>query len=269
MEMAGYNPKETDVLLEPLTNYTDDLHNAFAELTNFSAPEYLLNQVMKPANDPRIPAMFDKYGQTVNDVFIPNSNYNGLVVNMPIDQQQIHIGKFAILDSATFLYNSKLPGIVITAPEVNFLKAEAFERWGGGDAKTFYEKAVKQSVVFYYYLNGLNTVTRPPLPVPSDASVEQFLQNTFISYTGTTDEKLKKIWVQKWAHFGFLQSVQSWSEYRRTKYPQLNFYPSTLPGYELPPSRLVYPASETSYNPNYLLVKENDTRNRKLFWDVK
>lgn len=266
---GDYNPKETDVLLEPLSNYTDDLHNAFAELTNFSAPEYLLNQVMKPANDPRIPAMFDKYGQTVNDVFFPNSNYNGLVVNMPIDQQQIHIGKFAILDSATFLFNSKLPGIVITAPEVNFLKAEAFERWGGGDAKIFYEKAIKQSVGFYYYLNGLNTVTRAPLPVPSDASIEQFLQNTIISYTGTTDEKLKKIWVQKWAHFGFLQSVQSWSEYRRTKYPQLNFYPSTLPGYELPPSRLVYPASETSYNPNYLLVKENDTRNRKLFWDVK
>ena len=28
-------------------------------------------------------------------------------------------------------HNSKLPGIVITASEVNFLKAEAWERWGG------------------------------------------------------------------------------------------------------------------------------------------
>lgn len=266
---AGYNPKATDVLLEPLATYTDNLHNALTELTNFSAPEYLLNQVMKPADDPRIPALFDKYGQTVNDVFVPNSAYNGLVVNMPVDQQQIHIGKFAILDSATFLYNSKLPGIVITAAEVNFLKAEAFERWGGGDAKAFYEKAVKQSVVFYYYLNSLNTITRDPLPVPSNATVEQFLQNPFISYSGTGEEKLKKIWVQKWVHFGFLQAVQSWSEYRRTKYPELNFYPSTLPGYELPPARLLYPASETSYNPNYLFVKEHDTRSRKIFWDVK
>lgn len=266
---AGYNPKQADVLLEPLTNYTDDLHNAFAELTNFSAPEYLLNQVMKPADDPRIPALFDKYGRTVNDIFVPNSDYNGLVVNMPVDQQQINIGKYAILDSATFLYNSKLPGIVITAPEVNFLKAEAFERWGGGDAKTFYEKAIKQSVIFYYYLNSLNTITTAPLPTPSDAVIEQFLQNPFINYSGTSEEKLKRIWVQKWAHFGFLQSVQSWSEYRRTKYPQLSFYPSTLPGYELPPSRLVYPASETSYNSNYLMVKENDTRNRKIFWDMK
>jgi Starch-binding associating with outer membrane len=86
---------------------------------------------------------------------------------MPIDQQQIHIGKFAILDSATFLYNSKLPGIVITASEVNFLKAEAFERWGGGDAKIFYEKAIRQSVGFYF---------RVKMPVIIEVS-SPFLQN--------------------------------------------------------------------------------------------
>ncbi|MEP7371968.1 MAG: SusD/RagB family nutrient-binding outer membrane lipoprotein [Chitinophagaceae bacterium] len=267
--VAGYIPKETDVLLQPLTNYTGDLHNAFAELTNYSAPDYLLNDVMKPADDPRIPVMFDKYGRTVSDVFTPNTDYNGLPVNMPLEQQQIMLGNYAILDSATFLYNNKLPGIVITASEVNFLKAEAFERWGGGDAKTYYDMAVKQSVAFYYYLNSLNTVTRDPLPTPSETVVESFLQNSRVKYFGTGEEKLKKIWVQKWLHFGFLQSVQSWAEYRRTKYPQLSFYVSTLPGFELPPSRLLYPASETTYNSNYLLIKDKDTRSRKIFWDVK
>jgi len=266
---TGYTPKETDVLLQPLTNFTGDLHNAFTELTNYSAPEFLLDKVMKPADDPRIPVMFDKYGRTVSDVFIPNTDYNGLTVNMPMEQQQINIGNFAILDSATFLYNNKLPGVVITAPEVNFLKAEAFERWGGNDPKIFYDKAIKQSVTFYYFLNSLNTTTRTPLPTPSETEIDQFLQNDFTRYDGTNDEKLEKIWIQKWVHFGFLQSVQSWSECRRTKYPQLIFYPSTLPGYEMPPSRLVYPASETSYNPNYLLVKDKDTRNRKIFWDVR
>lgn len=266
---SGYIPNETDVLLQPLTNYTDDLHNAFTELTNYSAPGFLLNTVMKPANDPRIPVMFDKFGRTVGDVFIPNTDYNGLTVNLPLEQQLINIGNYAILDSATFLYNSKLPGIVITASEVNFLKAEAFERWGGDDPKIVYDKAIKQSVAFYYYLNSLNTTTKTPLTAPSDAETDLFLQNSYIKYSGTTEEKLEKIGVQKWVHFGFLQAVQSWSEYRRTKFPQLSFYPSTLPGYELPPSRLVYPASETSYNPNYISVKGNDTRSRKIFWDVK
>src|SRR6266542_5859604 len=131
------------------------------------------------------------------------------------------------------------------------LIAEAYERWGGGDAKTAYEMAVRQSIAFYYYLNSLNVLTRLPLTSPTATAVDSFLQTEQIKYTRTSSEKLQKIWVQKWAHFGFLQSVQNWAEYRRTKYPDLQFYPSTLPGYELPPSRLVYPTSETSYNTNY------------------
>jgi hypothetical protein len=266
---AGYTPATTDILLQPLTTYTDDLHLALTEAINQYAPDYLLNTLMKPVNDPRIPVLFDKYGWTSGDQFVPNTNYNAMPATMPAEQQLASLGRYAIVDSATFLYNNKLPGIVITAPEVNFLKAEAFERWGGGNAQTAYETAIRQSITFYYYLNSLNTTTRTPLTPPATAAVDSFLENSTIAYTGTANEKLAKIWTQKWAHYGFLQSVQSWSEYRRTKYPQLTFYASALPGYELPPARLVYPASETSYNTNYALVKDKDVRTARLFWDVK
>lgn len=266
---GGYVPMTTDVLLQPLTTYADDLHLALSEVYNYSAPDHLLNTVMKPANDPRIPVMFDKYGRTEGDQFIPNADYNGLPVSFNAEQQQVNLGRYAILDSATFLFNNKLPGIVITAPEVNFLKAEAWERWGGGNAKQAYETAVRQSVFFYYYLNSLNTTTRMPLRPPSVATIDNFLENDQIKYTGTTNELLAKIWIQKWVHFGFLQSVQGWAECRRTKQPVLQFYPSTLPGYEGPPSRLVYPSSETSYNTNYASVKDKDVRTGKVFWDVK
>ncbi|WP_207514502.1 SusD/RagB family nutrient-binding outer membrane lipoprotein [Longitalea luteola] len=265
----NYMPVQTDVLLQPLTTYADDLHLALSEVFNYSAPDYMLNTVMKPSNDPRIPVLFDKYGRTEGDQFIPNADYNGLPVSFNAEQQQVNLGRYAILDSATFLFNSKLPGIVITAPEVNFLKAEAWERWGGGDAAAAYEKAIRQSVTFYYYLNSLNSVTRTPLPLPVPGVIDDFLQTDHIKYTGTANEKLAKIWLQKWLHLGFLQSVESWAECRRTKYPVLQFYPSTLPGYELPPSRLVYPSSEISYNTNYASVKDKDVRTGKLFWDVK
>ena len=266
---STYTPATTDILLQQLSLHNDDLHLALTEVFNYSAPDYLLNTVMKPCNDPRIPVLFDKYGRTVGNQFIPNTDYNGLPVNLTAEAQQQSLGSYAIVDSATFLYNTSLPGIVITASEVNFLKAEAFERWGGGDAAAAYETAVRQSVIFYYYLNGLNKTTRTPLSLPADAAIDAFLQTDPIKYTGTSDEKLAKIWVQKWVHFGFLQSIESWAEYRRTKYPQLKFYPSTLPGYELPPSRLVYPASETSYNANYASVKSKDIRTGKIFWDMK
>jgi hypothetical protein len=266
---SGYTPMSTDVLLQPLTTYADDLHLALSEVFNYSAPEYLLNGVMKPCNDPRIPVLFDKYGRTEGDQFIPNTDYNGLPVLSNAEQQQVNLGRYAILDSATFLFNSKLPGIVITAPEVNFLIAEARERWGGGDAKAAYETAVRQSVVFYYYLNSLNTTLRLPLAQPAATAIDTFLESDQMKYAGTVNEKLAKIWIQKWVHFGFLQSVQSWAECRRTKYPVFQFYPSTLPGYEWPPSRLVYPSSETSYNTNYTSVKDKDVRTGRVFWDVK
>lgn len=265
---SGYVPATTDILLQPLTNYVDDLHLALSEVFNYSAPDYMLNTVMKPANDPRIPVLFDKYGRTNGDQFIPNTDYNGLPITFNAEQQQVNLGRYAILDSATFLFNNKLPGIVITAPEVNFLKAEAWERWGGGDAQGAYETAIRQSIAFYYYLNNISSTIHTQTQ-PAAAAIDSFLQNDQMKYTGTVNQKLAKIWIQKWLHFGFLQSVQGWAEYRRTKYPVLQFYPSTLPGYELPPSRLVYPSSETSYNTNYASVKDRDVRTGRVFWDVK
>lgn len=265
----GYAPLQTDVLLQPLTSQTESLSAALFEATNFSAPEYMLDSAMKPASDPRIPVMFDKYGRSSGQQFIPNTSYNGLPVQMSAEDQLINIGNYAILDSATFIFNNKLPGIVMSAAEVNFMKAEAFERWGGGDAQSAYETGIRQSIYFYYYLNSLNTVTKQPLTPPSAEEIENFLQHPFIQYTGSPEQKLQNIWLQKWLHFGFLQSVQSWSELRRTDTPLLTFRPATQPGYEMPPLRLVYPASETAYNPNYNAVKEKDSRNIRIFWDMK
>jgi hypothetical protein len=157
----------------------------------------------------------------------------------------------------------------MTAAEVNFLKAEAFERWGGGDAGWEYRKGIENSIVFYYYLNNLN-ITRSRMAPPSNQTVAAFLTNTpAIVYEGSTQEKLAKIWTQKWVHFGFLQVTQRWAEQRRTTFPQLTFVPTELAGFELPPSRLTYPPSEKTLNPNYQRMADTDIRSGKIFWDVR
>jgi hypothetical protein len=89
-----------------------------------------------------------------------------------------------------------------------------------------------------------------------------------VAYTGTSDAKLAKIWIQKWLNFGLLQSDQAWSEYRRTKYPQLTFVQQNS-NFPLPPTRFIYPSVETGFNTNYGAVKAKDTRTTKIFWDVK
>ncbi|HWW38951.1 SusD/RagB family nutrient-binding outer membrane lipoprotein [Pedobacter sp.] len=270
---GSYSPAASDILLQPLTNSTSDLSAAFTE-GSWYATDYMLNTVMLKANDPRIPVIYDKYGRTVKisgkDVFVPNKDYKAMPITFTSSEQETNYPDYSVLDSATFLFNQKLPGIVITASEVNLLKAEAYERWGStSDAKTAYDNALKQSVAFYYYLNNLNQGGGyVNLPAPETSLVDAWVNSSTATYTGSSQEKLTKIYTQKWAHLGVLQSMEAWSEYRRTGIPALTF-PSNgkLSGYETPPTRLIYPAKEKTLNAaNYQAVQAKDTRKTKIFW---
>jgi hypothetical protein len=270
LNTLGYDPRSDDVLLFPLATYSDDLHQAFTDWLNYSAPYYALEQVLKPAEDLRIPVLYDKYGTSENGEFKQNAEYNGLSQMIPMNEQKENQEHFAILDSTTFLFNTKLPGVVFTASEVNFLRAEAYERWGGGDPEIEYFEGIKNSIQYYYYLNNLNTVNSNNIVAPANKVVESFLaSNTFLAYTGTSEDRLAKIWTQKWLHLGFLQASENWAELRRTSYPRLQFNPAPLIGYELPPSRLTYPGNEKTYNENYFKISSADQRDAKIFWQIK
>lgn len=267
----NYSPYNTDVLIFPLTNYTNSLSNAFTEIHAHAAPDYMLNTVMLPSNDPRIPMMFDKWGTTNNGVFYPNATYRAMSQQWTEKQQNDSINYFSTIDSTTYRFNSHLPGIMMSAAETNFLKAEAFERWGlsGGTAAASYNLAVRQSIALAYYLHSTNTTQYESLTQPSTADVDAFIAKPAIAYTGTSDEKLGKIWTQKWLAYGFTQCGQAWAEYRRTKYPQITIWVSTDGIYPYPPTRFLYPGSERGYNTSYKDVKAKDTRDTKIFWDVK
>jgi hypothetical protein len=263
-----------DVLLAPLTTYKDFLRNALTELNSHVAPEFLLDGVLKPSGDPRIRVLFDK--NVSNKV--QNADYYSMPSNLSSTDQEKGIadGKYAVLDSSTYLFNTALPGIVITSAEVNFLKAEAYERWGStADAQAAYEKAVTQAVAFSFYLNDLGANFRgienaDKEPAVTETEISNLLASAPVAYTGTRAEKLARIWTQKWVSFGFIQSIQSWTELRRTKYPVLSFTPDNTPGSELPPTRLLYPGSEKTYNAaNYSKVEAKDNATTRIFWDVQ
>lgn len=267
-EQAGYNPAEEDILLQPMANYNLYLWEAMTEMTNFSAPWHMLENVLLPVNDPRIPVLYDKYGTYIGSEFNPNTGYHAMPVDWPLEQQQVNLGKFAVLDSATFLYNSFIPGIVMSSAEVSFLKAEAFLRWGGGNPADMYNLGIRQSIDFYYYLNRLNARYKNPEPLPSESDLAEFLSHPLLKLTGSTEEKLEKIATQRWAHFNFLQSAQAWSELRRTGYPRLNFRKNSQPDAAEPPRRLVYPGNEVTYNVNYEAVREKDKPYFAVFWQT-
>lgn len=267
---GNYSPGTADILLQPLNTNTASLRQALIEGPNFYATDYMLNKTMKPANDPRIPVFYDKFGVTLGDVFTPNKEYNAMPITFTEAEIATNYQKYAILDSATFFDNAKLPGIVATASETNFAKAEAYLRWGSNvDAKAAYDAALKQSVTFYYYLNNLNNSGLPLETKPDDAIINDFVNNSTASFAGNTSEKLELILTQKWLHYGFLQAQHAWSEYRRTGYPKITVLRAGLANYATPPMRFLYPTSEVSNNlQNYEAVRAKDTRNTRIFWDV-
>jgi hypothetical protein len=260
-----------NILLRPLTTFNDNMRNALTEVTSHIAPEYLLDEVLKPSNDPRIRVLFDK-NRTRAGVW--NADYYAMPTDLASTQQETNItdGKYAVLDSLTFLNNRNFPGIVFTSQEVQFLKAEALERWGTtGAAQTSYELGVTQAIEFTFYLNSLGD-TNPERKEQAleQSEVDDYLAETAIEYTGTQQEKLRKIWTQKWITYGFMQSIQSWAEVRRNNWPVFDFVTdASNPDFALPGSRLLYPPNEKTYNSvNYGKVADEDNIATKIFWDV-
>lgn len=227
------------------------------------APAYLLEDVMVANNDPRTPVFWNK----------SKNGYVGLPVGSTTTTAESMYSNNLVstIDSATFVMNRNVPGVIFTAAEVSFLKAEAYERWSLGTASTAYETGINQSIAFYFDLNSsaqYSGYTATAETAPTTSAIASFIAESDIAYTGTTTEKLAKIYTQKWLNFFILQAGQAWAEYRRTGYPALTF--TNDPSYSdalQPPTRLLYPATETSYNAtNYAAVASSDTRDTKIFW---
>lgn len=227
------------------------------------APGYMLDSVMKPTGDPRMQVLFSKNAK---------GEFQGVPTTWKATQvnEQVTANFFSRVDSTTFLRNDYFPGIILNASEVSFIRAEAYERWGGGTAKEAYEMGVRQSIERYYALNNLNTTFGVRKTPPTAAQVAAFLAQPMVAYGSSKDANLKKIYLQKWMDFGLMQNTEAWAEIRRTNYPPLSF--PTDPGSTLSPNvptRLLYPANERILNAeNFAAVKDKDTVTGRVFWDV-
>lgn len=247
----------------------DGIRNSFESGGFNYAPGYIINNLMKPSADPRLRVLFSKNAQ---------GDYLGLDPNLDqtTQENQINNNLVSRVDSATFSRNDKFPGIIITPAEVSLLKAEANERWGiGTAAQTEYERGIRQSIEYWFYINRLNDnadgTAYTPEAAPTEAEITAMLAHPLVAYTGTQEQKLAKIATQNWANFSVIQAQHAWAEHRRTGYPALTFATDNSSQQSpLPPARLLYPENERTYNPiNYEDVRSKDTQDTKIFWDVR
>ncbi|WP_069659000.1 SusD/RagB family nutrient-binding outer membrane lipoprotein [Arcticibacter eurypsychrophilus] len=153
--------------------------------------------------------------------------------------------------------------------EEQFILAEAAEKGfisgGSTSAATYYHNGISDQ--FSYYASRIPANYSFPKPADIVAGADYYAQ-TGVVYTGTTDQKLRKIYLQKWISL-FLNGFEAWSEWRRTGFPNIQVGPVSS-GYV--PVRCLYPADEQRINEaNYQEAVSwlgADDMKSKVWWDA-
>lgn len=188
---------------------------------------------------------------------------------------------------------SSTPTYWLRASEVYFLRAEAALAWGsifGSDSKLY-----QQGIEMSFQENGITASASSYINsglTPAAHSVDgryscnyQAPTAATVAYSGTSEQKLEKIMIQKWIAL-YPNGQEAWTEWRRTGYPKLNpvltnrgssfGVTSASKGVR----RMVYPQSfylstegQAIYNEALKLFNNgnggSDLASTRLWWDCK
>jgi len=260
-------------------SYIEEQGNEFPAYYNNPVYDYHLSTTFETnlnlLNDPRIkyyaqptPASITAgtpaYGGVPNGIGTAESSYGGGTAN----QSQVSP---VLQPVSAFPQASKTAaqGMILTYSEVQFILAEARERGliTTGDAATYYLNGVNDQ---FTYLESRLDVANFSYPKANDITPgASYFTQPEVAYTGTTDEKLYKIRIQKWFAL-FYNGFEGWSEWRRTRVPK-----ETAPGpnsaINIWPLRSRYPLSEQTINSqNYaaaLKVQGPDDLVTPVWWE--
>lgn len=177
--------------------------------------------------DPRLPKYFNT--STVSQAVTVGTygKYSGVPTGHDVSSND------AFRDSSRPAITSTTPTYWMRASEVYFLLAEAALHGFavGGTAESLYEKGIEMSFeengiasseVADYMSSGLKPsaysfhLTNPSVNVDVPAVTE-----ATTAWSGTDEEKLEKIMIQKWIAL-YPNGQEAWTEYRRTGYPKLH-----------------------------------------------
>jgi len=260
-------------------NYLNEQGNEFPAYYNNPVNDYHLSTTLegnlKRLSDPRIryyaqptsasvAAGTPEYGGVPNGIGTLESSYGGGTNN----QSQVSP---VLQPASAFSQASKTAaqGLLLTYAEVQFILAEARERGliSTGDAETYYMNGINDQ---FAYLASRLQVGGFTYPSPADiAPSPSYFTQPGVAYTGSTDDKLYKIRLQKWFAL-FYNGFEGWAEWRRTGVPR-----ETAPGpksaISVWPERARYPLSEQTINSqNYddaLTVQGPDDLVTPVWWN--
>jgi hypothetical protein len=130
----------------------------------------------------------------------------------------------------------------MTYAELQFLLAEAREKGliSTGAADTYYTNGITSN--FAYWQAVVPSSYNLDVAMPAG-----YLAQANVAYTGSSDEKLAKIALQKWISLYF-NGLEAWFDWRRTNMPAIVPGPANLNNNKVP-LRYIYPLAAQSLNP--------------------
>ncbi len=170
-------------------------------------------------------------------------------------------GKYSLLNKRYSSSVSRIgdPYLHFTYSEQCFIIAEAAEEgWipgGVATAKTYYENGVKASLDYYRTLSTVIQANLHGMAITQSYIDNYFTGEAAYKTTGTKEERLKQIWMQRYFIDFFQGGGMSYRTYLRTGYPEFPINPATSLNSGAPtmaPKRNMYPTDELTKNPvNY------------------
>ena len=148
-------------------------------------------------------------------------------------KDQAIAGKLSMINFDYWLSSpSGIPCVQLGASETNFSIAEGINRgWATGNAATYYEQGVSESIKFYGIANS--------------TTISAFLTKN--AYLGNNDTGLNQILSQKYVAFFQNSGRQAYYNYRRTGVPKFDIGPANANN-NLIPNRWAYPTGEYTVN---------------------
>lgn len=219
-----------------------------AEKTGWRLQQPIID-ALQDNNDPRLAVYADR-----NDYGLYSGHRMGPMQasdTMNNNANRSHIGDWFMNDAAGFVP-------FMNCAEVYFCLAEAFERdLVSGDAKAAYEMGITKSCMESEQIEA--------------SAITTFLTEEEVAWDGGTTTNLDKIALQKYITL-FKQSVEAWSEVRRTDVPLLTGVSAEYgAAHNRPPFRLAYADEEKSLNTNFPfdVVEEDIFYGTQLWWDKR
>lgn len=231
-------------------NYNPWYNNYSVSNRNDYAISQTLTDYMQPKNDPRLPV----YAEPLSGNVIKGLPYGRLAaVNIPAAFSRVGV-KFG--GPGTAATAQAAPIHLFNYPQVLFMRAEAakngYAAGGDADAALYYGQAIKASWEMYGVFN--------------QAAYDTYMALPAVAYTPA--DGLKKIMTEKWVHM-YLNSWESWNDWRRTGFPVLVAAQDAVDARGIP-NRIAYSTTEASLNgENYnasVARQGADDNYTKLWW---